>query len=310
MPTLNMHAEYGASIGLLNQSHAHVLALAPHTVAATRAILGKHGLNISVDLFVPIFAIDTSCLEDEPGCVDADTRKGFVLQGLFANNRSAFRANSRANWLLTLSATVAMNCPLYACRRDYQGLFDSIRGNTQLMADPAFQLSLIGKGELALPAGLASKVTKHDSLPYKDYYRLIQGSRGLLTAFASDVYNTVKASSSVTTALVCATPLVMTKEALAAYNFLTEVRCCFVLRCGPFCPDCPQKHGFDGLQDAVIISDGNDADAMQRALSLPDGAVEAKLSAVEAIRAKLSLRNQLLLMRKLMHGRSLCAAGQ
>ena len=89
MLILNIHAEYGASIGLLNQSHAHVLALAPHTVAATEAVLGKHGLNVSVDLFVPVFAIDTSCLEGEPGCMDADTRSGFVLQGLFADNRFA-----------------------------------------------------------------------------------------------------------------------------------------------------------------------------------------------------------------------------
>ena len=195
-----------------------------------------------------------------------------------------------------------MSFNLDTCRRDYQGLFNSIRKNTQLMADPAFQLSLIGKGELALPADLTSKVTKHDSLPYKAYYRLIQGSRGLLTTFASDVYNTGKASSSVTTALVCATPLVMTKETLVAYNFLTEVRCCFVLGCGPLCPDGPQQHAFNGLQDAVIISDGNDADAMQHALSLSDGAVEAQLLAAEAIRVKLSLRNQLLLMRKPMHG--------
>ena len=195
-----------------------------------------------------------------------------------------------------------MSSTLYTCRRDYQGLFDSIRKNTQLMADPAFQLSLIGKGELALPADLTSKVTKHDSLSYKAYYRLIQGSRGLLTAFASDVYNTVKASSSVTTALVCGTPLVMTKETLVAYNFLTGVRCCFVLGCGPLCPDNARQHASNGLQDAVIMSDGNDAGAMQRALSLSDAVVEAQLFAVEAIRVKLSLRNQLLLMRKLMHG--------
>ena len=52
----------------------------------------------------------------------------------------------------------------------------------------------------------------------------MQSSLGLLTAFASDVYYTEKASSSVAAALMCGVPLVTPKRTIETYTYLTEVR--------------------------------------------------------------------------------------
>lgn len=68
-----------------------VLALAPHTVEASRQALQQSGIASSVQLFVPVFPIalqeDTAC-KGMP-CQPSGTamQKSFVIQGLFQAHR-------------------------------------------------------------------------------------------------------------------------------------------------------------------------------------------------------------------------------
>ncbi len=62
----------------------------------------------------------------------------------------------------------------------------------------------------------------------------MQDAVAVLPAFASNVYYTSKASSTVATAITCGTPLLADDELLAAYSYLPKdavflkVCCCFI----------------------------------------------------------------------------------
>lgn len=64
------------------------------------------------------------------------------------------------------------------------------------------------------------------SLGMQKYYRIVKDSFGVLPAFASDIYYTKKASSSVATALICGTPLIADQKMLSSYPYLVKV--CFL----------------------------------------------------------------------------------
>lgn len=51
-------------------------------------------------------------------------------------------------------------------RRNYSSIFAEIEREPALMRDKGFQLRLIGRGELAVPKGLAGKVVKEADLAY------------------------------------------------------------------------------------------------------------------------------------------------
>ena len=65
----------------------------------------------------------------------------------------------------------------------------------------------------------------------QEYYRTIRASLAVVPAFASDVYYTKKASSSVAAAMVCGTPLLADRELLAHYPYLSKVPTWPVLLC-------------------------------------------------------------------------------
>lgn len=50
-------------------------------------------------------------------------------------------------------------------------------------------------------------------------------------------------------------------------------------------------------QDAVVLSDGDSARAMAAALGMSEGGWETRMIAIDAIRSKLMLQNQLLVHR-------------
>ncbi len=60
-----------------------------------------------------------------------------------------------------------MTCPAFACRRNYSAVFESILESPELMQTPGVVLTLIGYGDLAIPAILEDKVAKRVSLSYK-----------------------------------------------------------------------------------------------------------------------------------------------
>ena len=89
-----MRAEDLPPSTLLNASDSHLLALAPHTVAAVGGALAAAGVQRYVHLFVPVFPVDLSCspLEranspDNCAGIENPQRAGFVLQGLFQPQR-------------------------------------------------------------------------------------------------------------------------------------------------------------------------------------------------------------------------------
>jgi len=51
---------------------------------------------------------------------------------------------------------------------------------------------------------------------------VVHDALAVLPAFASNVYYTTKASSSVAAAIICGTPLLADHELLAAYSYLSE----------------------------------------------------------------------------------------
>lgn len=57
---------------------------------------------------------------------------------------------------------------------------------------------------------------------WQDYYRVVQQALAVLPAFASSVYYTTKASSSVAAALICGTPLLANAQLLAAYSYMSR----------------------------------------------------------------------------------------
>ncbi|KAK9818326.1 hypothetical protein WJX72_010615 [[Myrmecia] bisecta] len=169
---------------------AHVLTLAPHVTARYTEMMAQAGLDIPVATFLPIYPVDTGDADAPAGPPDVP-RQGFVLQGMFQSQR-----------------------------RDYGKVFRDIEAQPELMADPTFRMNLIGRGSVEIPAALQSRTVKETSLQYQEYYKRIQGAIAVLPAFATNVYTTLKASSSVAAALVCATPLVADDTLLAAYSYL------------------------------------------------------------------------------------------
>lgn len=169
-----------------------VLALAPHTVEECRRALHQGNLNASVHLFVPVFPIDL----ETPACKDKlcwessnVTQKSFVLQGLFQTHRQASASASFNHTFLCMPgstvshdlATQWVGClsvhtdelilladvvTVLHCRRNYNGLFESILHHVGLMQHTGFVLRLIGRGEVVIPPGLHGKVVKEPDLAY------------------------------------------------------------------------------------------------------------------------------------------------
>lgn len=52
------------------------------------------------------------------------------------------------------------------CRRNYNGLFESILHHEGLMQNDYFALRLIGRGDVAIPPGLLGKIVKEPDLAY------------------------------------------------------------------------------------------------------------------------------------------------
>ena len=60
----------------------------------------------------------------------------------------------------------------------------------------------------------------------QEYYRTIRSTLAVVPAFASDIYYTKKASSSVAAAMVCGTPLLADQTMVDHYPYLSKVGCC------------------------------------------------------------------------------------
>ena len=149
--------------------------------------------------FAPVFPVNLPRL---PNPVDADKGElGFGLQGLYESTR-----------------------------RDYKSIFshlqefiDSRSSERDGNLNSNVTLHLLGQGtHPEVPSGLTSHVSFDESLDYDEYYSILSRTFALLPAFANDQYLDRKASSTVPAGLIGGTPLVATKEILAAYSYLPE----------------------------------------------------------------------------------------
>jgi hypothetical protein len=87
----------------------------------------------------------------------------------------------------------------------------------------ATNLHLVGFGQHPdMPADLQSHVIFDERLDYTEFYSTLAQSDAIMTAFSSEEYYTVKASSSVAAALIAGTPLVGDAKLLKSYGYLNE----------------------------------------------------------------------------------------
>ncbi|KAL9134659.1 MAG: hypothetical protein Q9175_004151 [Cornicularia normoerica] len=170
----------------------------------TATFLRETGMNAwkskpPIRPFAPVFPVNLPKL---PKAVDADKGElGFGLQGLYESTRRNYE---------TIFSHLQKFIDSRSSERD-----EAINSNVTL--------HLLGQGiHPEVPSGLISHVSFDESLDYDEYYSILSRTFALLPAFASDQYLDRKASSTVPAGLIGGTPLVATKEILAAYSYLPE----------------------------------------------------------------------------------------
>ena len=149
--------------------------------------------------FAPVFPVN---LPELPKADDADEGElGFGLQGLYESTRRNYK---------TIFAHL-------------QNFIDSRSSERDGTVSSNVTLHLLGQGKHPeVPSGLTSHVIFDESLDYEDYYSILSRTFALLPAFANNEYLDRKASSTVPAGLIGGTPLVATKEILAAYSYLPD----------------------------------------------------------------------------------------
>ena len=149
--------------------------------------------------FAPVFPVNLPTL---PKAVDADKGElGFGLQGLYESSRRNYK-------------TIFSHLQKFIDSRSSEG-DEGVNSNVTL--------HLLGQGtHPEVPGGLVSHVSFDESLDYDEYYSILSRTFALLPAFANDQYLDRKASSTVPAGLIGGTPLVATKEIMAAYTYLPE----------------------------------------------------------------------------------------
>jgi hypothetical protein len=170
---------------VMQNPNIYIIALGPHTAAAINVILKDNNDSRIAEYIIPLFPIDSPAAQD--------THDGFVVQG-----------------------------SVHKSRRNYSGLVGSIAEYSN-KGHSKFKVVVLGSnGKIKIPVEAEDFVELRYNLPYPEYYRVIQHSFGLLTAFSTDVYFEKKASSSVAASMICGTPLLTQSETLKAYSFLSE----------------------------------------------------------------------------------------
>ena len=149
--------------------------------------------------FAPVFPVNLPKL---PKIADADKGElGFGLQGLYESSRRNYK-------------TIFSNL---------QNFIDSRSSERDEKVNSNITLHLLGTGtHPEVPSGLTSHVNFDESLDYDEYYSILSRTFALHPDFANEQYLDRKASSTVPAGLIGGTPLVATREILAAYSYLPE----------------------------------------------------------------------------------------
>jgi hypothetical protein len=184
-----------------DEINVELFTLAPHMAEDLKASLrGKEAYSgIRVSYIVPLFPFR---------CNSTTTTKRSISgrdNGMKINNRTDF----------------AIQGTLNRAKRSYSDLFlDIAKYNSEL--HPNFHLSIVGRGtRLTAPDEIAHCVEIIRNESYCNYFGRIMHSVALLTAFASNIYFTKKASSTVAASLIAQVPLLTEERTLRVYNYLS-----------------------------------------------------------------------------------------
>ncbi|GAB4816905.1 hypothetical protein N2152v2_003951 [Parachlorella kessleri] len=122
---------------------------------------------------------------------------------------------------------------IFKARRNYNDVFQAARVVGARLRAGNESLLLVGAkvSRLEVPADVQALIREAPGLPYKagqggegygvqDFFELLTQCRALVTAFASDEYFTIKASSTIATALNLGVPLLTEARTRPAYSFL------------------------------------------------------------------------------------------
>ena len=178
------------------------VTLSPHTAAFLKA----NGLkewstkDPSIRSFAPLFPIPPPS-PNRKSIIDKQRELAFAIQGNYEPSR-----------------------------RDFDTIFSHLNSfidasNSREDEDKGANvtLHLLGSGTRPpVPEGLSNHVFFDEDLSYSEYYAVLSNSFAILPAFADNDYLDRKASSTVPASLLGGTPLVATKEILAAYSYLPQ----------------------------------------------------------------------------------------
>jgi len=150
-----------------------------------------------VRVFPPVYYVKTKA-EDSNSVGSGDRAGGFALQGEYAKGR------------------------------DYPTVFTHLQdfieqARARKESEDSINLHLVGFGQHPdVPNGLEKHVIFDERLDYTEFYGTLSQVDAVLTAFSSDDYYLVKASSTVPAALIAGTAIIGDKKLLQTYTYLDE----------------------------------------------------------------------------------------
>ena len=178
------------------------VTLSPHTVAFLKANGLKDWSPTSpiIKSITPLFPIPAPS-PNRKGVIDKQRELAFAIQGIYEPSRRDFD---------TIFSHLQSFVDASNSRED-----EDKRSNVTL--------HLLGSGNRPpVPSGLSDHVFFDEDLSYSEYYAVLSNTFAILPAFADKDYLDRKASSTVPASLLGGTPLVATREILAAYSYLPE----------------------------------------------------------------------------------------
>ncbi|GLI59260.1 hypothetical protein VaNZ11_001107 [Volvox africanus] len=187
-------------------SSAQLVTLSPHTATSLAAATGR-----AVEWVLPVYPFrpSTNCLQATEVDLLGMCLRGFAIQGKFSNQR-----------------------------RNYSSLWKQMEARREELtsgyAKALFRINLLGKGQedrLGLPQELEPLVNVHRRLRYLGFFEQLHHSFAILPLLAGPRYLTHKFSSSVLSALISGTPLIVDQAFLAAYGMVNE-QCVYLQKDG------------------------------------------------------------------------------
>ena len=164
--------------------NAYLIGLGPHIASSLKDWIIDWGHDINIDYMLPIFPLDKLHSHHK--------NMNFVMQGT-----------------------------IHTRRRNYNSVITELFEKSSSVPNQ-FRLILLGNGNYTLPVDYSPIISMLQNAAYPEYYEIIEQSIGLLTAFGSKAYLSVKASSTIAASFICHTPLVTESNTLNTYSYISK----------------------------------------------------------------------------------------